>query len=150
MLEVQTDINIPIPQDGDWLKVVDGIRQIMLDGVHRQFIEGGYPEKWTPKKDGSASYLFAGGALVQGIDSEFGQQGDEFYARVMTTGGLPYAAIHNWGGYAGRNHSAYIPARPYMVIAEEDQEKIGDSVVGMIVEVHESEPTKSVNRREEF
>lgn len=27
---------------------------------------------------------------------------------------LPYAAIQNEGGYAGRNHSAKIPARPFM------------------------------------
>jgi len=27
---------------------------------------------------------------------------------------LPYAKIHNEGGYAGRNHASKIPARPFM------------------------------------
>lgn len=34
-----------------------------------------------------------------------------------------YAAIHQFGGKAGRNLSAKIPARPYLAITEEDEQE---------------------------
>jgi len=36
---------------------------------------------------------------------------------------LAYAAIHQLGGLAGRNHSVKIPARPYLPIGEDKQLK---------------------------
>lgn len=36
--------------------------------------------------------------------------------RQVTIGSpLPYAAIHQFGGFAGRQHRTFIPARPYLV-----------------------------------
>ena len=32
-----------------------------------------------------------------------------------------YAAIHQYGGYAGRNRKVYIPARPYLLMQEQDR-----------------------------
>jgi phage gpG-like protein len=37
---------------------------------------------------------------------------------------IPYAAIHNFGGKAGRGHKVTIPARPFMVIPTQDQAAI--------------------------
>lgn len=37
---------------------------------------------------------------------------------------LPYAAIHQLGGQAGRNKSAEIPARPYLKLSEYDYKEI--------------------------
>lgn len=37
---------------------------------------------------------------------------------------LPYAAIHQFGGKAGRGKTVHIPARPYLVIQDEDLEQI--------------------------
>jgi|Deesub1362B_J571_1020462.scaffolds.fasta_scaffold00331_36 phage virion morphogenesis protein len=36
----------------------------------------------------------------------------------------PYAAIHQFGGYAGRGRKVYIPARPYLLLQKEDKEDI--------------------------
>lgn len=35
-----------------------------------------------------------------------------------------YASIHQYGGYAGRNRSVFIPARPYMMLQREDHTEI--------------------------
>jgi phage gpG-like protein len=37
--------------------------------------------------------------------------------RLTTYSDLPYARIHDVGGWAGRNHAAYIPKRPYHIRA---------------------------------
>lgn len=37
---------------------------------------------------------------------------------------LTYAAIHQLGGNAGKNHSAEIPARPYLQLTDEDFQEI--------------------------
>lgn len=39
---------------------------------------------------------------------------------------LTYAAIHQLGGNAGKNHSAEIPARPYLQLTGDDFEEILD------------------------
>lgn len=40
----------------------------------------------------------------------------------------PYAAIHHWGGDAGRNHASHIDARPVMGINPDDEQAIGQLV----------------------
>ena len=37
---------------------------------------------------------------------------------------LPYARIQQLGGKAGRGHKSEIPARPFLKLTEEDEEKI--------------------------
>ena len=42
---------------------------------------------------------------------------------------LPYAAIHQLGGKAGKNKKVEIPARPYINLSEADQNEILDTIV---------------------
>ncbi|MDK4527295.1 phage virion morphogenesis protein, partial [Kingella kingae] len=39
-----------------------------------------------------------------------------------------YAAIHNFGGMAGRNRKVRIPARPFLVLTNEDKQDLMDDV----------------------
>lgn len=39
-----------------------------------------------------------------------------------------YAAIHQFGGSAGRNHSVHIDARPYLGVSGDDEAEINDIV----------------------
>ncbi|MCF8491361.1 MAG: phage virion morphogenesis protein [Rhodospirillum sp.] len=39
-----------------------------------------------------------------------------------------YAAIHQFGGEAGRNHATVLPARPFLGISTDDNVEIGDIV----------------------
>lgn len=40
----------------------------------------------------------------------------------------PYAAIHQFGGKAGRNKRAEIPKRPFLTLTEEDKEDLLDDI----------------------
>lgn len=48
------------------------------------------------------------------------------YAKAGPSGPLPYAAIHQFGGQAGRGKSTTIPARPYLGFGDEDITEIED------------------------
>ena len=151
IVDVQIDATMPELADRDMASVVSRISEIMLDSIRRkQFGAGGSPERWAPLAKGGASYLFKTGALLQSLEATTGMDPDAFWAKVSTTGGLPYAGIHQFGGYAGKNLSAYIPARPYMVLTDEDVDLITKEAVGMIVEILNATPTKGVSKANEF
>jgi len=44
-----------------------------------------------------------------------------------------YAAIHQFGGLAGRGHSVEIPARPYLGVRDEDWPEIKNAVLTFLV-----------------
>lgn len=46
---------------------------------------------------------------------------------------LPYAAIHQLGGQAGKNKKVTIPARPYLNLDSSDIEEIIDTIIGYII-----------------
>lgn len=43
---------------------------------------------------------------------------------------LAYAAIHQLGGQAGKNHKAEIPARPYLKLTDDDFDEINSCITG--------------------
>lgn len=43
-----------------------------------------------------------------------------------------YAAIHHFGGDAGRNHSVHLPARPVLGATDADERRIGDFLIQAI------------------
>ena len=45
---------------------------------------------------------------------------------------LDYAAIHQLGGNAGKNHAAEIPARPYILLQQEDEKNIIDEITNYL------------------
>ena len=62
------------------------------------------------------------GALRQSID----ELSDNDTALVGTN--MVYAAIHQFGGWAGRNRKVYIPARPFLQLTNEDKQDLMDDV----------------------
>ena len=44
-----------------------------------------------------------------------------------------YGAIHQLGGMAGRGHRTKIPARPYLVIQDEDWAEIKEALTDFII-----------------
>ena len=86
--------------------------------IKRNFAAGGRPTGWVAKADGSPARLVKSNRLRGGIKGE--ASGDEI--RIGTSG-IPYAAIHHFGGMTGRKHAARMPARPYMVIIPEEKER---------------------------
>ena len=89
--------------------------------VAQNFKQGGRPE-WLALKYRSGIPLNDTGALRQSID----ELSDNDTALVGTN--MVYAAIHQFGGWAGRNRKVYIPARPFLQLTNEDKQDLLDDV----------------------
>lgn len=104
---------------------------IMHDAVEENFEQEGRP-KWKSlaastikqrSKDGSwpGKVLQRRGNLARSIT----RHADAESAMVGTN--LVYAAIHNFGGKAGRGRKVEIPARPYLELTRDDEDAIEKS-----------------------
>jgi len=103
--------------------VLEPLAQLLFDSSRKAFQAQASPEgvPWKPLSPAYAqrkAKLFPGRPILQrrlnlfrGIHS--GVLPDDRGAFVSTSN-LPYAAIHQVGGRAGRRHAAQIPARPYL------------------------------------
>lgn len=108
------------------------IAGILDDAVHENFELQGRP-KWLglsastiaqreKKGHWPGKVLQQSGALRNSIGTEFGAD----YAKVGVQKGLAskYAAIHQFGGQAGRGRKIKIEPRPFLSITEADEGKI--------------------------
>lgn len=112
------------------------VGEIIRTSVVKNFEEGGRyrspgdwrggSRKWRPlsvvtlaRKRGK-KILIDSGALLNSINWQADRQG------VVIGPNRVYAAIHQFGGKAGRGHKVTIPARPYLVVQDEDLEQIND------------------------
>ena len=101
--------------------------KMLIASVHRNFAAGGRPDKWAPLDPEYAAWRAKhapGRILVRESalrDSVFATP-DE---RGVTIGAkAPYATIHQRGGRAGRGGRSRIPARPFLVIQDEDKAQL--------------------------
>ena len=95
----------------------------VLASVQRNFEEGGRPSKWQPlspvtlksKKNTQILQVkgYAGG-LLGSIHYEPGRN------KVEIGTNKKYGAIHHFGGQAGRGKKVTIPARPFMLLQDDD------------------------------
>jgi phage virion morphogenesis protein len=113
----------------DMRPLMRNIAGIMADSVEKNFQEQGRP-KWQQlakstieqririnKWPGMILQLSQGG-LASSITSHY----DENSAVVGTN--KVYAAIHQFGGNAGRNKKVEIPARPYLQLGDKENAEI--------------------------
>lgn len=109
--------------------LMKNISGIMLDSVEENFEKEGRPDKWTPlakltirqrTKKGywPGRILQMRGELASSITSKY----DDNSAVVGTN--KIYAAIHQFGGNAGRNKKVKIPARPYLMLGDVELDNI--------------------------
>ncbi|MBS4046184.1 MAG: phage virion morphogenesis protein [Alphaproteobacteria bacterium] len=78
--------------------------------------------KGTEAKMASAKLLRASNRLFQSITAEHTATTAQVGTNVI------YAAIHNFGGQAGRNKKVTIPARQYLGLSTEDDAMIAEAV----------------------
>ena len=118
------------------------IAEMMFQSVQTNFIEGGRPP-WEALARGGVSHLHESGALYGSIQKFSGED----FAEIQAGQGIPYAAIHQFGGtinhpgsdkpqvftvngalvFAAKGtkpHQIRIPARPYLSFQDEDIEAI--------------------------
>ena len=109
---------------------------IARTSIVRNFEKGGRPTKWqalSPEtlktKKGTAILREQGmaGGLMGAINYK------PFSDKVVISANKVYAAIHHFGGKAGRGKKVTIPARPYMMVQDEDwvemKAALGDFIV---------------------
>lgn len=103
--------------------LMKNIAGIMMDSVEENFEKEGRPEKWTllakvtikqrtKKGYWPGKILQMRGDLASSITSKYNDN-----SAVVGTNKI-YAAIHQFGGDAGKNKKVKIPARPYLMIGD--------------------------------
>lgn len=93
----------------------------MHHAVRQNFRQGGRP-KWLGLQYRNGKPLVDTGALRDSHSQLY----DNDTALVGTN--MVYAAIHHFGGMAGRNRKVAIPARPFLVLTNEDKQDLMDDV----------------------
>lgn len=118
--------------------LMNAIAETMRTAVLKNFETEGarLGKKWQPlslktwmqrkKKGYTGPILQRTGQLKRSIVSSYGDN----YAQVSTN--LIYAAIHHYGGEAARNKKVKIPARPFMVLNDNDIEKIRRKIIASL------------------
>ena len=117
-------------KSSDTEETMTKIAGVMHAAVEENFEQEGRPEKWTPLADATIDerrrekfgpkhpILQRTGTLAASVQTHSSRN----EATVSTN--LRYAAIHQFGGKAGRNKKVTIPPRPFMVLTNEEEDKI--------------------------
>nr|DAI43178.1 MAG TPA: virion morphogenesis protein [Caudoviricetes sp.] len=105
----------------DRTPIMRSIAGTMESAVLQNFDVGGRP-KWLGLKYRQGTPLVDTENLMNSITSYY----DNDSAEVGTN--EPYAAIHQFGGKAGRGRKVDIPARPFLVLTPQDEDDILEDV----------------------
>lgn len=105
----------------DRTPLMRSIAGTMESAVLQNFDVGGRP-KWLGLKYRQGTPLVDTENLMNSITSYY----DNNVAEVGTN--EPYAAIHQFGGKAGRGRKVDIPARPFLVLTPQDEDDILEDV----------------------
>lgn len=106
------------------------IGQIVRNSVIKSFMEGGRPQKWRPSKRAMKE---GGKTLVDKAILQNSIKPKAFPDRAEIGTNVVYAAIHQFGGKAGRGHKVNIPARPYLMVQDEDWTEIKAALMDHIM-----------------
>src|SRR5574343_1117987 len=131
----------------------------MEGSIQKNFDAEGRPDKWLPLKNPvswinrykkGGQYRAKGGGLTKaGERAVAGRKVLTLTARLRNSvhtrvyadrlvveagSNVEYAAIHQFGGWAGRGHKARIPARPYLMVQTEDIERFGQMLNKFLME----------------
>ncbi|MDP8171542.1 phage virion morphogenesis protein [Pasteurella skyensis] len=97
------------------------VANTMEKAVLENFEKEGRPS-WLPIKHRQGKVLNDTGNLKNSITAVF----DNDSATVGTN--LEYAAIHQFGGMAGRGKKVKIPARPFLSLTPQDEDDVIDDI----------------------
>lgn len=139
-------------QGEDFTPVMKVIGEILRTSAVKNFEAGGRP-KWEPL---SLATLFSGrkgkfttkkGRFKKGVEEKFRNRrvlikssrlmssinSKASKDRTETGTNAIYAAIHQFGGDAGRGRKVKIPARPFLMVQDEDMTEIRQSITAHIM-----------------
>ncbi|MBP3847289.1 phage virion morphogenesis protein [bacterium] len=109
--------------------LMKNIAGIFANSAEENFKEQGRPDKWVDLAESTKKQRLKKrkwpGQILQ-VEGMLASSVNTYYDNDSTVIGsnLPYAAIHQLGGKAGKNKFANIPARPYLNLTEDDYKEI--------------------------
>ena len=109
--------------------LMKNIAGIFANSAEENFKEQGRPDKWVDLAESTKKQRLKKrkwpGQILQ-VEGMLASSVNTYYDNDSTVIGsnLPYAAIHQLGGKAGKNKSTNIPARPYLNLTEDDYKEI--------------------------
>ena len=117
--------------------------EVMERAIQLNFTMGGRPPArdwpiygqtpWEPlKPPRSGTPLVATGAFYNSVNGRSGNTWAEVGAGG-NFGDIRIPAIHQFGGMAGRNRTARIPARPYMVLTDYDLDQLANIMMRQFI-----------------
>lgn len=113
--------------------LMKNIAGVLASSTEENFKQEGRPDKWTDlsevtKKQREKINKWPGQILqVTGqLASSISTQYDDDSAVIGSN--LPYAAIHQLGGQAGRNKKVKISDRPYLKLTDADLKEISEEI----------------------
>ena len=121
---------LELAQRGENLRpLMKNIAGILAYSTEENFANEGRPDKWLDlsertkkqrKKTGHwpGQILQVSGQLASSINTYYDDES------AIIGSNLDYAAIHQLGGQTGKNKSVSIPARPYLLLTDENLEEI--------------------------
>ena len=153
--EAQAFLNGLLSRSNDMTPAMEAAGTVAQSSVVENFKQGGRPEPWTPLAD-STLYGYSRMRTVKGNLTAKARRVKAGHAQILVGSpphlmksidfqarpkevevgvkGLPYAAIHQFGGMTGRGHKTRIPARPYLVLQPEDTERIKKIMINWLGE----------------
>ena len=134
--ELQNTLKGILTRLGNIKPAAELMGEIALESITTNFEEGGRPKKWKKLakrtiKERERQNKWPGRILVRQGDAGGLMGGISYTAmndRVIVHAKKVYARIHHYGGRAGRGRKVKIPARPYMMIQDEDWAEIKDAL----------------------
>lgn len=112
--------------------------EVLLRSILGNFMAGGRPNSWQPKRNGWPSFLYKTGALRNSIQ---GSSGENWAKAGTSKGACMYALIHNFGGVInnafGKGIQIVMPERRFVMFQEYDKETILKMATGYFVEFNE-------------
>lgn len=114
-MATQTEINFREQGRPKWQALSESTLHARLGGAKAYKKDGTLTAKAQRIKSGGFRILQNSGALASSITSDYDDQ------QAVIGSNLVYAAIHQFGGQAGRGRKVAIPARPYLPITKDGQ-----------------------------
>lgn len=109
-------------------RALTAVGDFARESIRTNFASGGRPDKWPGLKVRAGQPLRDTGRLMNSLGRHVSSD------KVMVGTNVVYAAIHNFGGQAGRGRKVTIPARPFMLLQQEDEVEIKGILTDWIVE----------------
>lgn len=129
--EIQSSLKASVMRMMNPRQFLAAAGEIVVASVERNFQEGGRPNKWRSlaaatlkarsggrKAKGGPRVLIRTGRLKNSISATV--SGDA--VKVGTS--VIYAAIHQFGGTCGAGHKVVMPARPFLMVQDDDWAEI--------------------------